>query len=131
MVIKSSELQPPKISREFSARLARLPPRQKVRAIIMLRTEDAGAPMGKRQSPVERKATTERIRQSAETVLPAIDHILDRFGGRRLANHVNALGSIPVETTSAGIHELADSEHVKAILEDQSISLPEERKHAI
>ena len=131
MVIKSSELQPPKISREFSARLARLEPRQKVRAIVLLRTEDARTPMGKRQSPDERKATTERIRQTAETVLPAIDQILDRFGGRRLAEQVNALGSIPVEATSAGIDALAASEHVKAILEDQSISLPEGRRRAL
>ena len=131
MITKSSELRPPKISREFSARLARLEPRQKVRAIVMLRTEDAGTPMGKRQSPVERKATVERIKQSAETILPAVDHILERFGGRRLAEQVNALGSIPVESTSAGIHALAASEHVKAILEDQSLSLPEDRRRAL
>jgi hypothetical protein len=102
-----------------------------VRAIVLLRSEDARTLMGKRQSPVERKATTERIRQSAEAALPTIAHILERFGGRRLADQANALGSIPVETTSAGIRELAASEHVQAILEDQPISLPEDRRRAL
>ena len=35
----------------------------------------------------------------------------------------NALGSLPVETTSSGILALAESGHVKAILEDQEFSL--------
>jgi hypothetical protein len=131
MVTKSSDPRSSKISREFSARLARLEPRQMVRAIVMLRTENASTPMGKRRSPVERKAAIERIRQTAKTALPAIDLILERFAGRRLADQVNALGSIPVEVTSAGIHALAASEHVKAILEDQSISLPEDRRRAL
>jgi hypothetical protein len=41
----------------------------------------------------------------------------------RKATIKNALGSIPVETTARGIAALAASEHVKAILEDQPISL--------
>jgi hypothetical protein len=42
-------------------------------------------------------------------------------GGERLTDDVDVLGSITVETTAEGIKALAASEHVKAILEDQSI----------
>ena len=35
----------------------------------------------------------------------------------------SALGTIAVETTVAGINELAASDHVQAILEDQPISV--------
>jgi hypothetical protein len=34
---------------------------------------------------------------------------------------VDALGSLPVETTPAGIRALADAEGVKAILENQMV----------
>jgi hypothetical protein len=62
-------------------------------------------------------------RKSAEAALPDIDGILKRFNGKRLATSPDALGCIPVETTAAGITALAASERVKAILEDQPISL--------
>ncbi len=111
-----------KISREFAARLDRFGPQQKVRAIVLLRTKDAGTVAPQRPSRVNRQTTIEAVRQSAEQALGEIDGILERFDGKRLAN-VNALGSIPIETTVSGIVALASSEHVKAILEDQPISL--------
>jgi hypothetical protein len=55
--------------------------------------------------------------------LPDLDHILERFDGKRLGTSLDALGCIPVETTAEGIYALAASKHVKAILEDQPISL--------
>jgi hypothetical protein len=82
-----------KISREFSRRLDRLQPRDKVRAIVMLR----------------------------EAALPEIDQILERFDGHRLAEHPNAVGAIPVETTVRGVIALAGADCVKTILEDQNI----------
>ncbi|MBI3988994.1 MAG: hypothetical protein HY347_05195 [candidate division NC10 bacterium] len=112
-----------KISPAFKARLDRLGPRQKVRVIVMLRTKDAGKAPGRRRSREDRQAAIEVIRKSAEQALIDIDKILERFDGRRLATSPDALGSIPVETTAAGITALATSEHVKAILEDQPISL--------
>jgi hypothetical protein len=60
--------------------------------------------------------------------LGEIDGILERFDGKRSAD-VNALGSIPAETTARGIAALAASEHVKAILEDQPISLLARMEH--
>ena len=115
----------PKISREFSLRLDRLQPRDKVRAIVLLRAESNGAGNrisgAKRPSRAERQAKAEMISRSAEAALPEIDHILERFDGHRLAEHPNAVGAIPVETTADGVIALADSDCVKTILEDQTI----------
>jgi hypothetical protein len=52
-----------------------------------------------------------------------IDRVLARFGGRGLAERVDALGGLPVETTPAGVRALAATEGVKAILENQTVSL--------
>ena len=53
--------------------------------------------------------------------LEAVDAILQRVGGKRLASGPDALGSIPVETSPIGIRALAGCEAVKAVLEDQEI----------
>jgi hypothetical protein len=111
-----------KISREFSRRLDRLQPRDKVRAIVMLRAEgNGGGAGGGRPSRAERQETAEEISQAAEAALPEIDQILKKFNGRRMAEHPNAVGAIPVETTVGGVIALADSDCVKTILEDQNI----------
>jgi hypothetical protein len=111
-----------KISREFSRRLDRLQPRDKVRAIVMLRAEgNGGGAGGGRPSRAERQETADEITQAAEAALPEIDQILKKFNGRRMAEHPNAVGAIPVETTVGGVIALADSDCVKTILEDQNI----------
>jgi hypothetical protein len=51
-----------------------------------------------------------------------IDRILEHWGGRRLADQVDALGSVPVEATAAATRELAASECVRAIILDQVVS---------
>ncbi len=112
-----------KISSQFSGRLSRLGPGTKVRVILMLRTNDAGKSDARRRSLSGRQAAIEHIRKSAKPALIAIDDILGRLGGQRLASAPDALGCIPVETTLAGINELATSDYVKVILEDQPISL--------
>jgi hypothetical protein len=55
--------------------------------------------------------------------LQEVDAILARFHGRRLAEGPNALGYIPVETTSSGIRALAQSDSVRGIIEDQPVRL--------
>jgi hypothetical protein len=112
-----------KISREFCRRLDRLQPRDKVRAIVMLRAEGdgGGGAGGRRPTSAERQDTAEKISQAAEAALPEIDLILERFDGHRLAEHPNAVGAIPVETTVGGVIALADADCVKTILEDQRI----------
>ena len=59
---------------------------------------------------------------AAKSLFACVRRDLERFDGKRLAN-VDALGCIPVEITASGVLALAASEHVKAILEDQPISL--------
>ena len=56
--------------------------------------------------------------------IAGISGVLELHGGRCLADAPDALGAVPVETTVAGIKALAASKHVKAILEDQPVSLP-------
>lgn len=112
-----------KISSEFMARLGRLKPAEKVRAVVMLHTPDAGSTGGRRQNAGERRKAVAAVRKSAESALPEIDEILERFGGRRLTGEVDALGTISVETTGAGVGALADSDHVTVILEDQPVTL--------
>ena len=107
-----------KISDEFSSRLDHLKPRDTVRAILLLHTPVAAKFKGK-----TREHRIRAIQDAAEQALDGIDDILHRHKGQRLAEHANALGSVPVETTAAGIKALAASEHVKAILEDQPIAL--------
>jgi hypothetical protein len=112
-----------KISREFSRRLDRLQPRDKVRAIVMLRAEGdgGGGAGGRRHTRAERMDKAEKICEAAEAALPEIDLILEKFEGHRLAEHPNAVGAIPVETTVGGVIALADADCVKTILEDQRI----------
>ena len=110
-----------KISSEFAARLDSLAPQQKIRAIVLLNAKNTGKSTRYRQSRAERQAAIKVIRKSAEQALDYIDGVIERFGGQRLAESPDALGSIPVETTAAGINALAESEKVRAILEDQAI----------
>ncbi len=114
---------PSKISSEFAARLARLKPGVKLHAIVMLRTPKPDpAFLERRPSQQERQEAVERVRGVASEALTDVDNILNRYDGRRLSEAPSALGTIPVETTVAGLTALAGSSHVKAILEDQPIS---------
>ncbi len=113
-----------KISREFATRLEHLSPRDKVRAVVLLNTPNgANKTATRRLSRAERKAAAEARRKSAEHALPDIDKIIQEFGGQRLEPRPSALGSVHVETTPAGVKALAASKHVKAVLEDQRVSL--------
>jgi sorbitol-specific phosphotransferase system component IIA len=112
-----------KISTTFRTRLNRMEPQQKVRAMVVLHLNGHEVAPGRRQSPAERQAAIEAMRQSAEPALAEIDRVLRHFGGKRLAANVNALGSIPVEAPPNGIVALATLDSVKAVLEDQPISL--------
>lgn len=121
MSSQTEKPEPIKISRQFKARLARLGPEQKVRAVVMLATEGADIPS--RPSRADRQAIQAAIRQAAAAALPDIDRLLAQHGGKRLAAYANALGGIPIETTATGITALTASKYVKAVLEDQAISL--------
>jgi hypothetical protein len=118
MPVVSDKLPATAISREFSARLAKLKVKQPVRALVML-AADGGLTVPVRRA--QRAALLEHKREAARALLPEIDRILARHNGRRLSEDVDALGSITVETTAAGIKALAASGQVKTILEDQPV----------
>lgn len=110
-----------KISSEFANRLTYLQPQQKVRVIVSLKFENRVKKSGRRQSPAERQATMEAIRNSAKQALNYIRKIIQDFGGKQLAENPNVLGQIPVEISAAGVNALAESDAVNAVMEDQPI----------
>jgi len=123
MTQEAATPQNAKISREFATRLASLSPKQKIRAIVMLQTGDHGMQISRRGASSEREAVLRANRQQVESALPDIDHVLHQFGGKRLSSDLDALGGISVETTVAGIRSLTSLDRVKAVLEDQGISV--------
>ncbi|WP_407895955.1 hypothetical protein [Scytonema sp. NUACC26] len=78
-------------------------------------------PVNPRLSRAERRATMEGIRNSATQALSYIKKIIQDFGGQELAERPDALGSIPIEISAAGVKALAASDAVKAVLEEQEI----------
>ncbi len=113
--------EPSKISAEFAARLDAFGPTAMVRAIVLLQAAGPGPTGGRRQNAAQREAAVAAVRESATTALPAIDALLENFGGHRLADRPDALGALPVEATVAGIRALGASESVRAVLEDQQV----------
>ena len=111
-----------KLSTQFAKRLSRLKPADTVRVMVLLRLPDESAAPDRRQSRAKRQAALASLRSSAEAGVNAVDNILRSVGGQRLSASADALGSLAVETTPGGVNELSESEHVKAILEDQGIS---------
>ncbi len=122
---RNHDTSKPKLSPEFKTRLNSLRPEQKLKAIVLLETKDAATSSGRRQSRAARKAVQEAVRKSASAALAQIDETLEPFEGRRLSANPNVLGAIAVESNAAGIMALAESKYVKAILEDQPISMLE------
>lgn len=112
-----------KIGAGFTEILGRLNPSQKVRAILLLSAQSSVQSTPRRRAGRDRRASANAVREASEPGLREIDKILERHKGSRLAAKADVLGSIAVETTPAGISALADSDHVKAILEDQPIFL--------
>jgi hypothetical protein len=120
-VIEFSEIDRNKLNPEFAARLTQLAPHQKVRVVVLLHSKGAGNLNGKRQSRLERQSTIQSVRESAAQSLANIDGIIQHFEGKFLMDCPDALGSIPIEITAAGIDALTKSEAVKAVMENSSI----------
>lgn len=111
-----------KISTQFRGRLRSLKPNQQVRAVLMLKTGNPAPKRNTRNSSRERSRILKSNRKSFEIAMVDIDRILERYKGRRLVEHPNSLGAIPVEVSPKGIIALTDSNYVKVILEDQTIT---------
>jgi hypothetical protein len=109
-----------KISREFASRLRRLEPGAQVRVLLFLETPPVPA-QAARQTLEGRQDSVQSVKQFARRALSDIDRILADHGGARLSRSPNALGSLTVETTAAGVSALARSKWVKSMVEDQPI----------
>jgi len=123
MTRRASESPKPKISPEFARRLAQLAPNAAVRAVVLLDIGPAPAIEQGRPSKTARKALAESIQNAAAPALAEVDRLLERSGGRRLRQGPDLFGSVPVEAPASTLLALAGSEHVRALLEDQPLSL--------
>jgi hypothetical protein len=110
----------PKLSPEFVARLSGLHPQQKVRVIVLLQTSEV-ALSTTHYLRTDRKAAIDSVREFSKNALVDLNQIVQKFGGETLAEKADLLGSIPIEITAEGIEALAQSQSVKAVLEDQPI----------
>ncbi|MCX7093033.1 MAG: hypothetical protein NTY50_06235 [Methylobacter sp.] len=111
-----------KISPEFEQHLAIRDPGSTVQAVLLISAPSRKSPSSRQDRIAKRGEMRDRLQAAAELALFEIDQVLARFGGRRLADSVDALGSLPVETTPAGIRALANNSGVQAILENQKVS---------
>ncbi len=120
---KSLDAKIDKISPEFGARLSRLDPQQKIRAIVLLETGQPRRATSRRQTYDERQAAIAHMREATHHAMGKLNRLLQNFDGHPLAQAPDTLGSVPVELNAAGIAALAALPWVKAILEDQDIHL--------
>src|SRR5687768_1611093 len=109
-----------KISPALRSRLKALNPADRVRAVILLALA-AADPTPRRRSRANRRASVAAARALGAEALAAVDKVLVAHGGSRLAGGANALGYVSVEVPAAAVDALAQSNHVKAILEDQAL----------
>lgn len=107
-----------KLSPELRRRLSQLDPNRLVHAIVLLRTDVTPGP-GRRG---DRQAILEQVHAAATEMMRQLAPMLAACGGRWLAERPDALGSLPVEITPGGLMELAESEHIRAVLEDQPVT---------
>ena len=102
-------------------RLDALPTKAMVRAIVVLRSA-AKATSEKRPAREQRQALAKVLRESARSAFDQLDAVLHEIGGPRLQDEPNALGTVLVEAPPSGVAQLAKSDIVTAVMEDQRIS---------
>ena len=105
-----------KLSNAFASRLDKAPRDSRVRVILLL-----GRSTKRKKRGGERSEQIQRVRESAAAALDEVDAILTAHEGRRIESEPSALGYVTVETTPTGIRALAQSEQIRAILEDQVV----------
>jgi len=113
-----------KLGPGFQAKLREAAPDERIYAVVLLETSEGEGRRAKRRSREQREAAVARTKRSAGCALREIDRVLKRHNGRRLADEANALGAVPIEATPAGLHAIAACDEVKAVLEDQPVTLP-------
>ena len=112
-----------RISREFAQRLDGYEGGATVRVAIVLDAPALPRVTGRAKPRDRRQQIVRETRAAANTAIDEIDEVIEEYGGRRLAESADALGSIAVETTALGIRALANIKNIKAILEDQPVFL--------
>ncbi|MEO0834813.1 MAG: hypothetical protein AAFY16_02245 [Cyanobacteria bacterium J06642_3] len=111
-----------KISPEFAARLNSYPPTAKVRVIVLLESINPQLTNNShRQNRSERKAAIKVMQDSVEQSWQIVDRLIKDFDGKKLAPKPDAFSAIPLEITIPGILALAQSDAVKAVIENQKI----------
>jgi hypothetical protein len=123
MTRRSSKSPKPKISPQFARRLAELAPDAIARAVVLLDIGPAPAVEQGRPSKAARRAIAESIQKATEPALAEVDRLLECSGGRRVRQGPDLFGSVPVEAPARTLLALAESEHVRALLEDQPLSM--------
>ena len=92
-----------------------------IRAVLLLSKASRAVGQGQRPSREARRAMQERQRAAAQEAFPAIDAILERYGGRRIGG-ATVLGTVAVETTAEGIQMLKGAPAVESIMQDQPLT---------
>lgn len=114
--------QQSKLNDALARRLEQLTPGQTIRMIVLLSIPAlAHQGSGRASRRANRAATIEAMRAAAQPGFAEVDRVLTQHGGRRLNGNLSALGAVAVETTADGARALAESEQVRAILEDQPV----------
>jgi hypothetical protein len=123
---QSGKLPKCKISAELARRLVQLSPDSMGRAVVLLDTGQSPAAAPGRPSKAARKEIAKAIQIAAGVALAEVDRLLGRSGGRRLASGPDVFGAIAVEAPASALLDLAGSKYVRALLEDQPVSLMRE-----
>jgi hypothetical protein len=110
-----------RISSDFAAYLNQLDADELVRAIVLPARQIQTATANQPPRRGERQAMIEAIKRLNEHRFLEIDELLGRYGGQRLTQQANTLGSVAIETTADGVEAIANLDWVSAVIEDQSI----------
>ncbi len=113
----------PKISPTLAERMAMMQPTDVIRAIVLLRIAPPTRSIGHRLTQAERKETLVRMKEANQEILRTLEPLFRRHGVKLLDDGTPlSFGVLPVEGTLCAIQALAESEHVKAIIPNQSVT---------
>jgi hypothetical protein len=121
MRIDRGKTKASRISSDFAAYLNQLDADELVRAIVLPARQIQTATANQPSRRGERQAMIEATKRLNERRFHEIDELLTRYGGQRLTQRANTLGSVAIETTADGVEAIANLDWVSAVIEDQSI----------
>jgi hypothetical protein len=126
--VSTPELQgipamPATIAETLRSKLRHARPNERLRVLVVLDLREFPDFETRNRRGAQRKRIIAEAKSAADSALPDIASVLRKYGGTRLRESSDALGTIPVETTPAGVRALADMSAVQSILEDQPLTL--------